>query len=190
GRLLRAPTLFEDQLKILFTTNCTWTNTQHMSAALVDALGARGPTGRRAFPSAAVCARKSPAWWRARIRVGYRAEACAHLSRLAAKGDDRLDPTARAEPTRDVRALRKALQERPGFGPYAAGQALRLLGHYDDLALDAAVRSHLSEGRSDAELCADYTSFGAFAGLALWMDFSRRWLDHPKVPAPVRKGRR
>jgi N-glycosylase/DNA lyase len=185
GRILRSPTIFEDQLKILFTTNCTWTNTQNMSRAVVLALGKPSPTGRRAFPTASACARKPPDWWREHVRVGYRVPGCVDLSRRAKRDDVLLDPSAHTDTRGDVGVLRRVLQERPGFGPYAAGQALRLLGRYDDLALDAAVRSHLGRGRSDAALRSDYAPFDAFAGLALWMDFSRYWLDHPKIPPPA-----
>ena len=187
GRLLRSPSIFEDQLKILLTTNCTWTNTQTMSRTLVHALGRRSPTGRHAFPTAAACARKSAEWWRERVRVGYRAPGCVDLSRRGRRDDSRLNPGAGTS-GEQIAVLRRALQQRPGFGPYAAGQALRLLGRYDDLALDAAVRSHLSEGRSDAAIRSAYAPFGAFAGLALWMDFSRAWLDHPGVPSVVSGG--
>lgn len=182
GRLLRAPSLFEDQLKILFTTNCTWGNTRSMSARLVDLLGRPGPSGRKAFPTAARCARRTPAWWRDVMRVGYRAAACAALCQMARRDDNALDPAGEVMRNDDLGALRAQILARPGFGPYAAGQTLRLLGHYEDLALDAAVRARLGPTRSDADYRRRYAPFGPFAGLALWMDFSACWLDHPGIP--------
>src|SRR5690606_39386981 len=56
GRLMRSPTLFEDLLKLLMTTNCAWSNTKSMVARTIEALGRRGPTGSSALPSAATCA--------------------------------------------------------------------------------------------------------------------------------------
>ena len=118
------------------------------------------------------------------MRVGYRARACRWLAQAGYQADADLDPThARpgyGQPT--TAQIRSALQSRPGFGPYAAGQALRLLGHYDDLALDSAVRARLGDRQGDRALVERYAPFGRYAGLALWMDFSRTWLDHPKVP--------
>jgi N-glycosylase/DNA lyase len=55
GRLLRAPTLFEDLIKMLLTTNCSWSLTRAMVGRLVDELGepSSSGAGRHAFPSAA-----------------------------------------------------------------------------------------------------------------------------------------
>ena len=53
GRLLRSPTVFEDLMKLLFTTNCTWAATTAMTQKLVAALGSVSPSGARAFPTAA-----------------------------------------------------------------------------------------------------------------------------------------
>src|SRR4029079_11342533 len=51
GRLLRAQDLWEDAFKTLLTTNCTWKQTVSMVGRLVDLLGPRSATGRRAFPA-------------------------------------------------------------------------------------------------------------------------------------------
>ena len=182
GRLLRAPSLFEDQLKIIFTTNCTWHNTRQMSARVVELMGPESPSGRRAFPSAARAARRGEGFWRDRVRVGYRVPACRWRGREGRHDDAHLHPAHEVGGEADTPSLRRALQRRPGFGPYAAGQALRLLGRYDDLALDSAVRARLSGPGGDRALARRYASFGPHAGLALWMDFCRAWLDHPGVP--------
>jgi 3-methyladenine DNA glycosylase/8-oxoguanine DNA glycosylase len=44
GRMLRAPTVFEDLIKTICTTNCTWSATERMVGALVSELGS--PAGR------------------------------------------------------------------------------------------------------------------------------------------------
>src|SRR5262249_20215956 len=57
GRLLRSQDLWEDALKTLLTTNCTWKQTVSMVNRLVEGLGPRAPTGERAFPSPRAVAR-------------------------------------------------------------------------------------------------------------------------------------
>lgn len=187
GRLLRSPTLFEDLLKILFTTNCTWSNTRAMTRRVVDALGEPGPGGRRAFPSAQVCARQPESFWRDAIRVGYRAGACRTLAGLAARGE--LSEESLAGDGGGTEIVRRRLLALPGFGPYAAGQALRLLGHYEDLALDSWCRAELARQRAaaggparapaDSAIRRHYRSFGVWAGLALWMDLTAGWHQRP-----------
>ena len=47
GRMLRSPTVFEDLVKTICTTNCTWSATVRMVSALVGELGdARGGRAR------------------------------------------------------------------------------------------------------------------------------------------------
>ena len=47
GRILRAPTLFEDAVKVLATTNCTWALTKLMVKNLIERFDRGG-----AFPDA------------------------------------------------------------------------------------------------------------------------------------------
>ena len=189
GRLLRSPSLFEDLFKILATTNCSWAATRGMISRVVEALGAPAPSGRRAFPTAAACARQPERFYRQVVRAGYRARAMRDLAVAFASGRV---PTADFEaadlPTDDLRARLLALS---GFGPYAAGQAMRLLGRYDDLALDAWCRAELASRRprgrppTDRAIERAYSSFGPFRGLALWMDLTARWHGEPAAPAPA-----
>src|SRR5215203_1334871 len=51
GRLLRSPTVFEDLVKTLCTTNCSWALTKNMCRNLVENLGAESADGKRAFPT-------------------------------------------------------------------------------------------------------------------------------------------
>src|SRR3954466_2328444 len=50
GRMLRSPTVFEDVVKTICTTNCAWGGTVRMVTALVDHLGIASPTGGHTFP--------------------------------------------------------------------------------------------------------------------------------------------
>ena len=51
GRLLRSPTVYEDLVKSIMTTNCSWSLTNKMVMGLVRSLGREAADGRRAFPN-------------------------------------------------------------------------------------------------------------------------------------------
>jgi len=178
GRMLRSADLFEDFLKILFTTNCTWAATTSMTQKLVDAIGAEGPDGSRAFPTAQDCERE-PAFFRDVVRAGYRADACVALAHGFANGE--LGDARFLDADIDTATMRKRVLALRGFGPYAAGQALRLCGRYDDLALDSWCRaeaaSKLTRSRtpSDSWFRRRYAPFGKFAGLAMWCELTADW---------------
>ena len=78
-------------------------------------------------------------------------------------------------------ALRAAILEEHGFGPYAAESILRILGRHDYLALDSWVRKkyrQLHPGRAkstDGSIARRYSRFGNYRGLALWLDLTRDW---------------
>ncbi|MGE3172473.1 MAG: DNA-3-methyladenine glycosylase [Planctomycetota bacterium] len=178
GRLLRSATVFEDLMKLLFTTNCTWAATTAMTRNLVQAIGPEAPDGARAFPTAAECDRGA-AFYRDTVRAGYRSESCAMLAAAFARGE--LDDAQFLDPAQPTDALRKRLLSLRGFGPYAAGQAMRLLGHYDDLALDSWCRAVLQRRQGSRKPPADRTvarkfaPFGRHAGLALWCTLTADW---------------
>ena len=50
GRMLRSPTVFEDVVKTICTTNCTWSATVRMVTALVEHLGEES-VGKHAPPA-------------------------------------------------------------------------------------------------------------------------------------------
>ena len=184
GRLLRSPTLFEDLLKLLMTTNCSWANTKSMVERTTLALGRRGPSGRRAFPSARRCAREGESFWRDEIRVGYRAAHCQALAEGFASG--RLARADFDDPELPTAELRARLLALPGFGPYAAGQALRLLARFDDLALDSWIRKRATElhglpAGDDTAIARRYAAFDEYAGLAVWMDVTRAWHEDDPI---------
>jgi 3-methyladenine DNA glycosylase/8-oxoguanine DNA glycosylase len=183
GRLLRAPTAYEDVIKMLLTTNCSWSLTRLMVQRLVDALGAPAPSGKRAFPTPAAMAKKPERFYRDVIKAGYRAPHLARIARDVAAG--KLDMEAWRSPTVDDEALRDTLMELPGIGPYAADNLLRLLGHYAYLGLDSWCRGKLKKlyprARDvDAFAHKRYRRYGKFAGLAMWIDLTADWhLDKP-----------
>jgi N-glycosylase/DNA lyase len=178
GRLLCGGSVFEDLVKLLLTTNCSWAATRGMVRRLIEALGTPTPAGSRTFPSARVCAEGSERFFRDVVRAGYRARAVARMAADFASGA--LSEEHFAAPGLSTDELRRRLLELPGFGPYAAGQALRLLGHYSDLALDSWCRAKLSElngGRvvTDAQAERRYAPYGCYRGLVLWLDCTAHW---------------
>ena len=191
GRLLRSATVFEDIIKLLFTTNCSWSATRGMVSRLVEALGNESRSGARAFPSPERCAEKSARFYRDVVRAGYRAPFVVEIARGFASG--RLTANSFEDASLPVDALRSRLLELPGFGPYAAGQALRLLGHYCDLALDSWCRARLAAARGDGRAPSErhvereYARFGSYRGLALWMDLTAPW--HGEAPVTGRAPR-
>src|SRR5207248_241724 len=73
GRLLRSPTVFEDLVKMICTTNCSWALTEKMVNGLVNEMGRESNDGRKSFPSAAAMAQESVKFFKDKIRAGYRA---------------------------------------------------------------------------------------------------------------------
>lgn len=177
GRLLRSATVFEDLMKLLFTTNTTWAGTEAMTRNLIAAGGSAAPSGARAFPSPQQC-RREPAFYRDVVRTGYRAAAAAQLAEGFASG--RLTDEQFLAP-QPAAALWDRITSLRGFGPYAAGQAMRLLGHYEALALDSWCRAELAKRTrrkqppSDAAIHRRYAKYAPFQGLALWLDLTASW---------------
>jgi len=81
GRLLRSPTVFEDVVKTICTTNCAWSATVRMTTALVEHLGDEAPDGRRAFPTPPSLAAADEAFYRDVVRAATAAPTCARSPR-------------------------------------------------------------------------------------------------------------
>jgi N-glycosylase/DNA lyase len=181
GRLLRAPTLFEDLVKLVLTTNCSWALTTRMTRAVVDLWGEPAPDGSRAFPGPAALAEAGEAGLRERARTGYRAPLLASLARKVALGE--VDPESWQRDERDPAALKKEMMALPGVGPYVAENLLKMLGKPGGLALDSWMRGRYAElyhgGRTvtDRTIARRYMRLGRWAGLAIWLDLTRDWFD-------------
>jgi 3-methyladenine DNA glycosylase/8-oxoguanine DNA glycosylase len=177
GRLLRSATVFEDLMKLLFTTNTTWSGTEAMTRNLVAAAGPVAPSGTRGFPGPADCVRDA-AFYRDVVRTGYRADSAAALAKAFACGSLACEHFLRPQPADELWDRLVSLR---GFGPYAAGQAMRLLGHYEHLALDSWCRARLAAMAGTTRAPADrtierrYARFAPFQGLALWLDLTADW---------------
>lgn len=180
GRLLRSPTVWEDLVKTLMTTNTAWAATRKMVERIV-ALGPGDESTGRAFPGPDRIAALEPDELSDRVRAGYRS---AYLHELAAAingGDIDVESWASDSLTGDE--LYQRIREIKGFGPYAAGVVMMLLGRHDRISLDTAARAmfkrtHRPEGKlRDKDIHDHYQQYGDWKGLILWMDVLQAYSD-------------
>ena len=104
GRMLQGPSVFEDVVKTVCTTNCAWSATVRMVNALVEhlgepAIGGAGPLSN-AFPTPERMADTPEAFYRDVARAGYRGAYLRSLARSIADGALDLEALAAATPGR------------------------------------------------------------------------------------------
>jgi 3-methyladenine DNA glycosylase/8-oxoguanine DNA glycosylase len=180
GRMLRGPTVFEDVVKTICTTNVAWSGTVRIVTAIVDTLGAEAPGGAHAFPAPAAMAAAGDDFYREVARAGYRG---AYLRKLA---DDVASGVLDLEELNDPALPDAEVEERllalPGVGPYAAAHVmLTSLGRYSRLVLDSWTRPTYARLRgrktSDKTIARQFRRYGEFAGLAFWLTLTRSWVE-------------
>ena len=187
GRMLQSPTVFEDVVKTMCTTNCSWGLTQKMVTALVTglgdaALGGHGPA-TNAFPTPAAMAGQPERYFREVVRAGYRAPYLRALSGSVASGE--VDLEALADTTPDELPddeLERRLLALSGIGPYAAAHIMMTLGRNSRLILDSWTRPTYAKlvGRrsvSDDSIERRFRRYGDHAGLAFWLFVTRDWVE-------------
>jgi N-glycosylase/DNA lyase len=180
GRMLRSPTVWEDLVKSLATTNCSWSLTEAMVNGLVNKLGRESSDGRRQFPTAEAMASMSEKFYRDEIRAGYRSPYFKELAERVVEGDLDVESWLTSDLPTDL--LKKEMKRVKGVGDYAAENLLKLVGRYDVLALDSWIRAKFAKthnnGRkaSDKRIAKHYARFNTWRGLALWCDMTKDWL--------------
>lgn len=179
GRILRSPTLFEDTVKTILTTNTSWAGTIRMVEALVSQFGAPLSSGplpadptHHAFPTPDRLAATDEETLRSAARLGYRAPYVLELARSVTAGDLDLEALKTADvPTPQLRQQLLAIK---GVGEYAAANLLMLLGRYDFIAVDSWALKMVShewyggEPVDRAEVKAAFELWGEWKGLAYW----------------------
>jgi 3-methyladenine DNA glycosylase/8-oxoguanine DNA glycosylase len=179
GRMLRSPTVFEDVVKTVCTTNCAWSATVRMTTALVDHLGSEAPDGRRAFPAPPAMAEAGEAFYRDVARAGYRGAYLRSLAESVAEG--RLDLEALDDPDLSDDVVAERLLALPGCGPYATAHMMMLLGRYSRLVLDSWTRPTYARlrGRKAADRTIErrFRRYRDYAGLAFWLYLTRDWVE-------------
>lgn len=181
GRMLRSPTVFEDLVKMICTTNCSWALTEKMVTGLVRNLGRESDDGSRSFPPAEAMAAMPLKFFVDEVRAGYRAAYLKELAERVAAGKLNVEqwltsPLSTAELIKELKGVK-------GVGNYAAENLLKLLGRYDGLALDSWTRAKFFQVRNKGRKANDkkieryYSRFNEWRGLALWCDMTRDWLE-------------
>jgi 3-methyladenine DNA glycosylase/8-oxoguanine DNA glycosylase len=202
GRLLRSPTVWEDLVKTLCTTNCSWALTKIMVRNLVEKLGASSlpepPTiaggqsrgdfdaelgaadlspanaGGSAFPPPAAMAAVGEDFYRTEIRAGYRSPFFVELAQRVASGN--LDPEAWLTSELPTTELKKEMKKVKGVGDYAAENLLKLVGRYDGLALDSWLRSQFYKHHNAGEQCGDKQIVAHYEKFGSWRGLAI-WCD-------------
>ena len=173
GRLLAKPTVFEDVLTTLCTTNCAWSGTIRMVGALVD-------LGGGAFPTPQLVAATPDAWFRETARAGYRGSSMREIARRVCDGEIDLE-ALRDQDAIDDEQCAEQLQSLPGIGPYAAAHTMLLIGRNRPLILDSWTRpTYIAKAKkkraSDTTIRRAFARYGEYAGLAFWLYLTHDWV--------------
>jgi 3-methyladenine DNA glycosylase/8-oxoguanine DNA glycosylase len=196
GRMIQSATVYEEVVKTVCTTNCSWALTTKMINALVEHLGEPAPgapaTGSRGrtFPTPERMAEMDETFYRDVVRAGYRGPYFQELARRVAEKDIDLEALGQA-PADEVSddELDDALQALPGVGPYASAHIMMMLGRYSRLILDSWTRPKYARlvGRrsvKDATIMRRFRPYGRWAGLAFWLFLTKDWIESEGL-APV-----
>lgn len=189
GRMLRAPTLFEDSVKMICTTNCNWALTRAMISNIVRVAGRRFDDGLFSFPQPSALSALTERDLRSEVKAGYRAPYLLELADRVASGALDLEQW-RSSPLSSEDLLAQLMTIK-GIGPYAGQNLLKLLGRYDRLGLDSWVRGRFSRLYARGQRVKDktierhYAEFGGWRGLFFWLEMTRDWHDgnarHPDL---------
>src|SRR5688572_10535551 len=207
GRLLRSPTVFEDLVKMICTTNCSWALTEKMVHSLVNELGRESNDGRKSFPTPEVMAQQSEKFYRDKMRSGYRAPYLKELVERVASGELNVEswlhashrgssPTSRGPRAGSPRGvvdregslpdeistaeLLKEIKCVKGVGNYAAENLLKLLGRYDGLALDSWTRAQFGKLRNQNRKASDKKIARFYSRFNSWRGLAL-WCDMTRL---------
>jgi 3-methyladenine DNA glycosylase/8-oxoguanine DNA glycosylase len=135
GRLLRSPSIFEDIIKTICTTNCGWSNTVSMVSNLCK-------LEEGCFPTPMTIVKTGVKELKEFCRVGYRAEAIYELSKAVC--DKNFDPDSLLK-EKNIETVKNTLMSFNGIGEYSSNHILVLIGHYSDIPVDSEVTSYIGE---------------------------------------------
>jgi 3-methyladenine DNA glycosylase/8-oxoguanine DNA glycosylase len=173
GPMLRSPTVWEDYVKTVCTTNTTWAQTKGMVARIVAGFGAPfAADGPHAFPTPETIAAVDLETFATAARAGYRAPYLHQTALDIAEGRLDLEHYKQQARAVETRTLMKELQRLRGIGPYAAAHLALLLGSYGYIPVDSwardLVRRHFRQGEqvTDREVHAYFAHYGRWQALA------------------------
>jgi 3-methyladenine DNA glycosylase/8-oxoguanine DNA glycosylase len=178
GRLLRSPSVFEDIVKTICTTNIQWAGTKRMVQELVSSFGKPFDLmpEQKTFPSALDIAGNSADIFAKKTNLGYRTDYIYLLAVQVAKGD--IDTESFLDQQILTNDLRRILLKIKGIGNYSAATMLMLLGHYDELPVDSVFREFVFKkyfkGKTVNEKKAGkiYKDWDRWKYLAYWYDMT------------------
>ena len=180
GRSVRCPTVFEDVVKTICTTNASWGLTKGITRRLCEKLGEPFSGEAYTFPTTERLASATEEFLRSEVKSGYRSPYLIELARRIVDGE--LDVEAWKDSPLDSASLKQEIMDVKGVGTYAADNILKLLGRYDFLALDSWLRRKYAEIHNDGEAAPDeeieefYAPFGEWKGLVLSLDMTKEHL--------------
>lgn len=172
GRLLASPTVFEDVVRTICTTNCAWSATCRMIEALVH-------LGGGAFPTPEQLAATPERWFAEVAKMGYRGPYVQTIARRLVNGEIDFEPFLPEHGSHEDE-VEERLLDLPGVGPYAAAHIMQLLGYHRRLILDSWTRpTYLRKSGkkrgTDTTIRRAFARYGAYAGLAFWLYLTSHW---------------
>ncbi|GAC1651879.1 MAG: hypothetical protein NVS9B12_00670 [Vulcanimicrobiaceae bacterium] len=177
GRMMCSPTVFEDVVKTICTTNCAWSGTVRMVDALVKKVGGG------AFPLPEEMARAPLSFYKDIARAGYRGPYLRDLAKAVSAGTVDLE-ALRPQFGLSDEEVEQQLRAINGVGPYACAHIMMLLGRYRQLVLDSWTRPtflRLAGKRrfKDSSIERRFRPYGPYAGLAFWLFVTSDWVELP-----------
>jgi 3-methyladenine DNA glycosylase/8-oxoguanine DNA glycosylase len=174
GRVLRSPSLFEDVIRTILTTNTLWKHTLRMCRELTTRYGEplTCEPELHAFPTPQRLALVDEPTLREQCRMGYRAPYITDLSQRVTL--DTLDVEALKTSSLPTPELRKELMTIKGVGGYAAANLLMLLGRYDYVPVDSWALKVVSneffggEKVTPKQVLQTFERWGKWQGLVYW----------------------
>jgi 3-methyladenine DNA glycosylase/8-oxoguanine DNA glycosylase len=174
GRVLRSPTLFEDVIRTILTTNTLWNHTLRMCRELITRYGDLLPCEPElhAFPTPEQIAHVDEPTLREECRMGYRAPYVNELAQRVTSGELNLE--ALKTSSLSTEGLRKELLGIKGVGGYAAANLLMLLGRYDFVPVDSWALKVVSteffggEKVTPKQVLSTFEKWGKWQGLVYW----------------------
>jgi N-glycosylase/DNA lyase len=147
---------------------------------LCSGLGQKFSDTEYSFPSPEEVAKAGMKFLSTELKAGYRAGYLLKLTEDIA--GDRLDVESWGKPGWNEEELSQQILAVKGIGPYSAGSLLMMYGYFRRPAIDSWVRKIAREKFfnkrrvSDKTIAREFSKYGDFAGLALWLAVTKDWL--------------
>lgn len=184
GRITRSPSMTENIVKMLCSTNVNWTQAVKMINRIAQ-LGPHVPHFRNltAWPTPREILNAGEKYLDGVCRLGYRCDSILRFCRDVDSGKldpDRFDAMA-ADPGVESDDILALMLEIRGVGPATAHGLLGFLGRHDRLAIDSATIAHVARTHTDGakptrkQIEAVYAPYGKWKNLVYWCENWLQW---------------